>query len=158
MEHLKNNLQKAISENYPTQLEATQDTHSVSIYKGKLTEVQLVNQIGKIKRVFPKFSKSALLVLQDRFADNKFTDQRMMDSVNHVIDSYTSWAREPNIGDFISFDRKIRIWNYKEVLEKYESPESMRRAFTEHIFIEENRYALSEDLIKFNIMVSQLKK
>ena len=59
-----------------------------------------------------------LKLLRERFKENGFTDKRMEDSVNHVIDNYTGFDKLPSIGDFIKFDKKVEVLTELELSEK----------------------------------------
>lgn len=56
-------------------------------------------------------------MLKDRFAENKFSDKRMIAAVNNVIDNYEGWDKIPNIANFISYDKKIKYFTWNEANE-----------------------------------------
>jgi len=126
----------------------------MSIYhKGDLTTECLTIQTDRIKLTFPKFPKEMILVLKDRFAANNFTDQRMIDSVNNVIDTYVGWDKLPNIANFIQFDKKIKIFTYNEACVF-----GMSSLKSIDIGLDKPRWALEEDVVKYKIKLWENKK
>lgn len=66
-------------------------------------------------------------LLKDRFKENKFTDERLKDSINHVIDTYEGWDKLPNIANFIQYDKKVKAFTYEQVIEhNHKFPGSMK--------------------------------
>ena len=74
-------------------------------------------QIAKCKSAFPKVPPDFFEVLKNRFKENGFTDQRIIDSVNNVIDNYVGWDKFPNIANFIQFDKTNKNYTYRELLD-----------------------------------------
>lgn len=66
---------------------------------------------------FPKMPDPTINLLKERFKANGFSDDRLKDAVANVIDNYEGWDKSPNIANFINFDKKVKIYNYKESLE-----------------------------------------
>lgn len=52
-------------------------------------------------------------LLSERIIANDFTENRLIDAINHVIDNFA--YKELNISDVIRFDRKIKLYTYPEV-------------------------------------------
>ncbi len=88
----------------------------ISIYTGKLTTEVVVRQINVVRNVF-NYDKNYCKVLKDRIIANGFTDQRLIDAVNYVIDNF-KYGKTPNIADFIQFDRQIELMSYNHLLER----------------------------------------
>jgi hypothetical protein len=101
--------------------------YSLSAYTGELTEIGIKESGEKMRVAFPKIfgdktkaeKAQYMAMFIDRLKDNGFTDERFRDAVNYVIDNYKAWNREPCIGDFISFDKDIKCWDYETLLFKY---------------------------------------
>lgn len=84
---------------------------------GKPASEQVIFQcIKKLKAAFPALVKDFFTILIERVKYNNFTDERLIDATNHVIDHCPYLT--PQIADLISFDRKFKVWNYDEMLAK----------------------------------------
>jgi hypothetical protein len=88
----------------------------VSIYSGPLTDSCLVKSVAVIKKSFPSLPISFYDILIDRIQANHFSNTRLIDAVNHVIDN--CHYPTPTIADFISFDQKYKVFSYDEMLKK----------------------------------------
>ena len=85
----------------------------MSIYTDELTTKCIVEQASKLKKAFPQLPVEFYDILTDRIKENHFTDKRLVDSVNYVIDNCKYPI--PGISDFISFDKKCRLYTYEEM-------------------------------------------
>lgn len=91
-------------------------SNEVSLYSGGvLTDTCIAINLKKLKEAFPKMQPSFFNLLSERIIANGFTDQRLIDSVNHVIDNFE--FKELNVSDIIKFDRKAKMYTYSEVAE-----------------------------------------
>lgn len=70
-----------------------------------------------LEAAFPKMDKAFHNILKERFKANNFNDERMLDSIAHVIDTYEGWDKMPNVANFIQYDKKAKIYTYTEVCE-----------------------------------------
>lgn len=52
-------------------------------------------------------------ILSERISDNNFSNERLKDAVNHVLDNFQ--YKELNISDIIRFDKRIKLYTYNEV-------------------------------------------
>ena len=129
-----------------TQSRTIQISNEISIYKGLLTKVGVAKQIAKITASFPKFSDAQLNILRDRIKANGFTDKRFEDAVNYVIDTYEGWDKTPNLADFISFDKKFKVFTWKEAIEY-----DMQDLDAIDVGFNEPRWAKKEDIKRFNL-------
>lgn len=68
--------------------------------------------VAKIKKSFPGLPIGFYQVFDERLKANNFTDERLTDAVNHVID--TCVYPTPTIANFISFDRRIKVYTYAQ--------------------------------------------
>jgi hypothetical protein len=88
----------------------------ISAYtSGELTPETVVRQCKKIKDVFPALTQNFFDVFIDRVKEKNFTDQRLIDAINHVID--TCQYPTPAMANFLSYDQKKRLYTYNEVCE-----------------------------------------
>lgn len=72
----------------------------------------IAKNMRKLQSAFPKQSKEFFNVLAERLIANGFTDERLADAVNNVIDTFQ--YKELNISDIVKFDKKIRLYTYSE--------------------------------------------
>ncbi|MDR1553341.1 MAG: hypothetical protein LBS69_07760 [Prevotellaceae bacterium] len=61
---------------------------------------------------FPKVEKSFFDLLAERIDAHDFTEERLSDAINHVIDNFQ--YKEPNVSDIIRFDRRIKLYTGNE--------------------------------------------
>lgn len=85
----------------------------LSIYDGNLTDTNIAVCLKKLQVSFPRQSATFFDVLTERIIANGFTDERLKDAVNYVIDNFAYKAL--NISDIIRFDKTIRLYTYNEV-------------------------------------------
>lgn len=88
----------------------------LSLYEGEITGPVISQNMAKIKGAFPTLPREFFTLLSNRIKENGFCDERLNDAVCHVIDNCI--YPQPTIAQFISFDKKIRLFNYNEMLEK----------------------------------------
>lgn len=84
----------------------------MTIYDDSLSERGLVENIKKLQVVFARQPKEFFNVLTERIIANGFTDKRLTDAVNHVIDNFE--YKELNVSDIIKFDKKVKLYNHSE--------------------------------------------
>jgi len=94
----------------------TDEGMSISVYEGKLSTQIIIDNVKRIKKAFPALPEGFYDVLAERITDNTFTDDRLTDAVKNVID--TCIYPTPTIAQFISFDRRIEILKYEDMLRK----------------------------------------
>lgn len=87
----------------------------ISIYKnGPLTGPCLINSIATIQKAFPSLPIGFYDVFTFRLTENGFTDDRLKDAINNVID--TCVYPTPTIAQFISFDKRVKVYKYPEIV------------------------------------------
>jgi hypothetical protein len=121
-------------------------SNEISVYQGQLTKEAFVKETAKILQAFPKMPDATFALLKDRFKDNKFTDERLKDAINQVIDTYEGWDKIPNIANFIQYDKKIKIFTYKESIEY-----GQKSLIAVDLQINEPRWIRIEEQIKYKI-------
>ena len=84
----------------------------MSLYQGSLSDMGVAKNMRKLQSAFPRQSKEFFNVLAERLIANGFTDERLTDAVNNVIDNFQ--FKELNISDIVRYDKKMRQYNYKE--------------------------------------------
>lgn len=88
------------------------NSNELSLYVDTLSDTGIAKNMRKLQVAFPRQSKEFFNVLAERLIANGFTDKRLSDAVNHVIDTFQ--YKELNISDIVKFDKKIRLYNYNE--------------------------------------------
>jgi predicted transposase/invertase (TIGR01784 family) len=72
---------------------------------------------GKLEGELTKALETAL-----RMREKGFSDQRMIDAINNVIDSCQ--YPTPTMANFLSFDKRVKIYTYNEVCDKVTKQEA----------------------------------
>jgi len=92
------------------------DNYSISIYNDDLTLDCVVSEQVKLANAFPGLKKEFFDILSNRLKENGFTDKRLRDSINYLIDNFTYPI--PTIANIISFDKRVKLYNYLQLIEK----------------------------------------
>jgi hypothetical protein len=100
-----------------TNLEVIQG-NEISLYSGMLNTECVIENIKKVKKSFPSLLAGFYDVFSDRIKENRFSDSRLNDAVNHVIDNCI--YPTPTIAQFISFDKRIKVYKYPEIVQMVE--------------------------------------
>lgn len=74
----------------------------------------VVNLSILLIQAFPKMTKGTSELILNRMIANGFTSKRATDAVYSVIDTYEGWDKLPNVANFIRFDKKVKLYTYKE--------------------------------------------
>jgi len=96
----------------------------ISLYNGYLTDEILVQGILKIKSSFPALPVGFYDVFMERIKDKGFSDSRLIDSINYVID--TCIYPTPTMANFLNFDKRKRLYTYNELLNLVDSGDSFK--------------------------------
>ena len=86
---------------------------SLSVYHGDITQENFVRSVARIKVAFPDLNKEFYQLLKERIMEKGFSDQRLTDAVNHVID--TCLYPTPTLANFLSFDKRVKLITYQEL-------------------------------------------
>jgi len=90
----------------------------VSLYKGELTTPVVIQSIARIKKSFPSLPVGFYEIFSERLKANGFNDERLQDATANVID--TCVYPTPTIAQFISFDKKVKVYKYPEIIKMVE--------------------------------------
>ena len=125
-EELKKNMTK-LAKSSKASL-ATSRTNEVSVFSGQLTKTAVAENIAKLKTAFPALPPAYFKILSDRIIENNFTDERLRNAINNVIDNcvYPS----PTIAQVISYDIKIRTYTYHELMKMADGSANPFELFT----------------------------
>jgi hypothetical protein len=107
---------ESLSKHFQSSLEKIDE---ISLYKGELTGRRILECSLKVKKAFPELPADFFEIFQEMIKSEKFTDERLMDSVDNVIK--TCVYPKPTIAQFISFDKKIKVHKYPEIIEMVEA-------------------------------------
>ena len=94
------------------------DKDEISLYKGSLSIPCIIKNTTRIKSSFPALPEGFYEIFSERIKDCEFTDERLNDAVNNVID--TCVYPTPTIAQFISWDKRIKIYKYPEIVKMLE--------------------------------------
>lgn len=86
------------------------------VYTDDLLDQVTAAQLSmRILTAFPTMKKQQVQLLIEMMIEEGFTTQRAKDAVNSVIKSYKGWDKNPNIANFIGFDKRVKVLTYKEL-------------------------------------------
>ena len=88
-----------------------------SLYRDERASADdIANAIMKLSTAYPLADKEEsarfFALLTNRVAENGFTKKRLDDAVNWLIDNFR--FKNINIADVITFDKRVRLYNYQE--------------------------------------------
>lgn len=97
-----------------TSLPTSQSEGSISVYSGgNLNTKTVIKQSKRLQGTFPELRPEFFRTLSERVKANKFTDERLEDAINHLIDNFR--YPKPTIADIISYDKRIDVHGYSKV-------------------------------------------
>lgn len=102
-------------------------------------------QMARLRVAFPKMGDYFFDLLIERILTCRFTEQRLKDAVNYVIDNFQ--YKELNIADIIKFDRRIKLYTGSEFVNAQMSGVHYSK-FEMRVIDGVKFWALKEDLIK----------
>lgn len=85
----------------------------LSVYSGELTPENMIMQSGRILNAFPSLSNKFIDILLRRAKEKGFSDKRLTDAVNNVID--TCQYPNPTLANFLSYDKSVKIIDYNQL-------------------------------------------
>jgi hypothetical protein len=100
-------------------MQSTQHTEcdEISLYTDESASAeQIKTEVKKLLSAFPDIDNNYIIVLIDRLIANKFTKQRVCDAISSIID--TCHYKRPMIAEIVSFDRKMKLFTYSEMVAK----------------------------------------
>lgn len=112
----------------------------------------------KIRNSFPNLEDGFYEILQERLKDKGFTDKKLNEAVNHVIDNCI--YPTPTIANFLSFDKHIKLYTYEQMLKLNDELSGQAFKFYRPISInnsEKPMYANKNDIKKYNLIKWNLK-
>lgn len=107
-------------------------------------------EIARMKIIFPNLSAGFFDILLERAKEKGFTNERLTDAVNNVIENCR--FPTPSMAEFISFDKRIKLFSYNEVCDKVTRSEATFEDF-EVITIDGEPFRVNKkDFIKYNLL------
>lgn len=101
------------SQNLPQSIsQQTTKENSISVYRDEFTVANAIDQFKKLKMAFPQLPSGFYDVLMERIKENGFTDKRLKDAVNNLIDNFI--YPNPSIANVIGFDKKVKLITYNQ--------------------------------------------
>lgn len=92
----------------------------ISTYRDSIaTNLDIRDSFNMLNSAFPNAFRNNeekekfYMVLSSRIISNKFTKKRLYDSINYLIDKKAGF-RDIHISDIISWDKKRKLYTYKE--------------------------------------------
>ncbi|MDR2858938.1 MAG: hypothetical protein LBV64_00900 [Mediterranea sp.] len=126
------------------------DNFELSLYSDKQVEPNSIAvQMARLKASFPKMGELFFDILAERIVSNGFTEKRLKDAVNQVIDSFQ--YKELNISDIIKFDRRIKLYTYSQVCKMWTSGSATNDEFEIRKIEEVNYWIRKVDLLNSQI-------
>lgn len=86
---------------------------TLSVFSGELTPEIAAKSVARVKVAFPSLQQGFFSVLIERMKEKGFSDQRMIESVNYVIDNCQFPV--PTMANFLSYDKRVKVYCYNEV-------------------------------------------
>lgn len=91
-------------------------------------------QFVRLKKAFPALPSGFYDILLDRVKELGFTDARLKDAVNHLIDNFT--YPSPSIANIVGFDKRVKLLTYSDMLE--EVNKTGRAMDLDHVKVKKN--------------------
>lgn len=86
----------------------------VSIYNDNIANDEFIlEQIKRLYICFPDTNKEIFKELFNRIKANEFTEKRLQDAIDNIIDTHT--FKTITVADVISYDKTIDIYSYVDV-------------------------------------------
>lgn len=128
----------------------------ISLYSGELTPRALLECSVKVQKAFPALTPGFFEVFGDMLKINNFSDNRLKDAVDHVISNCI--YPTPTIAQFISWDKRVKVYKYPEVLQMLEDGDPGAFNRYQRIVVKdlpEPVYIHVNDIAKYNIKSEQ---
>jgi hypothetical protein len=142
---------EALIERFSKQSPSILPQNEISIYKGPvISNESIVKYSVKIRQAFPTLAPEFYDILLNMAKEEGFTDERFRDAVHMVIK--TCVYPTPTIAQFISWDKRIKVFNYEEILKKWDEGTS-RETYKPIKFSDREKvvWVDVDDIKKYNI-------
>ena len=129
-----------------------ESNYELSVYSGELTPRCVAINVKKMQQSFPALTDAFYEIFTERLKANNYCDNRLNDAIEHVIDNCI--YPTPTIAQFISFDKRIKLYDYNQVLKLNEELGGKAFELYRPVRIGENVkpvYARVNDIKEFNL-------
>lgn len=97
----------------PGRIIKAKNGYEMSIYSCIAEPAVILQSVNRLKAAFPKMGVEFFNILSERIVKNGFSNERLQDAVNYVIDNFH--YKELNVSDIIKFDKRVKLYTYDEV-------------------------------------------
>ena len=124
---------------------------AMSVYSGDLNLKTVLEQNKNIAQAFPQLPGGFYKIFAERLRERKFTDQRLIDAVNHVID--TCVYPIPTVANFLSYDRCIELLTHADLVDMLSDDRYVFDRYEPVRIqgIDKPRYARKEDILEYKL-------
>ena len=123
--------------------------YTLTAYSGELTQASVAKNVAKVKAAFPALTPEFFKILVDRLVEKGFSDERLTDSVNNLID--TCQYPTPTLANILSFDKRVKILDYNQVCSLIHKQEAAFDNFSKIFIGEKMFYVRTSDKEIYNI-------
>ena len=122
---------------------------SLSVYSGELSTDTVAQNVAKVKAAFPTLTREFFILFMDRVKENGFTNERLIDAVNNVIDhcQYPT----PTLANFLSWDKRVKVMSYNDLCNTVSRREASFDNYTRIVIRGCPFYVRTSDKILYNI-------
>ena len=108
--------EKSLQQILTTSASSSNLDSEVSLYQSQLpaTVDYVKNECQRLQQCFPQITPGFIVILVQRIAEKKMSNQHITDAINNLIDTYKYPI--PTIADIISFDKKVKIYTHPEII------------------------------------------
>jgi len=128
--------------------------YDISVYSDDLTEEGIVSNTLRLKSAFPALNEGFYSVFLSRIKERGFGDSQLKDAIDHVIDNCT--YPTPTIAQFLSFDKRIKFYDYKQFMDLNDEMHGSGRQFYELVKLEwmdKPMYCHKNDVKLYNLPI-----
>lgn len=109
----------------------------------------MIEQTWLVLSAFPKLPNTFADILMERALEKGFTDNRLIDAINNVIDNCI--YPEPTLANFLSFDKRAKIYNYGQYCDAIAAGTQKADNFAKIIIGEIRYFVLATDKVLYNL-------
>lgn len=101
------------SQNTLPRITQEQNNYSISVYDDEFTPEFAIKEVVRLREAFPNIPFGFFDILLERIKQNGFTNKRLTDAINYLIDNFTYPV--PTIANIISYDKRIKLLTYAQL-------------------------------------------